>query len=292
MFIYKITNNVNGKVYIGQTINAVELRFKRHINDSKNNVLDTHFARAIRKYGENCFICEVIDTANTQDELNKKEQEWIRFYNSVESGYNETDAISKCGGNTYMSKSPDELKKISKKISVTKIGKLNPNSKSVKCLNVDNGEELFFDTVEDCRRYFGERTHRFITTRVNGNTRGLFKGVWAIAYIESDYTYNTEARHGMAVVVKDSNGNIRRFVSIREAARVLNVNRGGLQGLLKNGKTRSMELKGFECWFDCEGVTTNPDECKGVGDEIGTSSKRTATSYDVEDIVCTNGDIG
>ena len=49
MEIYKITNKINGKVYIGQTIRPVEYRFNRHMNDALNNILDTHFARAIRK---------------------------------------------------------------------------------------------------------------------------------------------------------------------------------------------------------------------------------------------------
>lgn len=104
MYVYKITNLVNGKVYIGQSIRAIQQRFTRHINDAINNKLDTHFARAIRKYGSDNFVIELIDTANTQDELNLKEQYWIRHYDSVCHGYNETDAICKCGSNTYMSK--------------------------------------------------------------------------------------------------------------------------------------------------------------------------------------------
>ena len=51
MWIYKITNIQNNKVYIGQTIRPIEQRFHRHLNDALNNILDTHFARAIRKYG-------------------------------------------------------------------------------------------------------------------------------------------------------------------------------------------------------------------------------------------------
>lgn len=51
MYVYKITNKHNDKVYIGQSIRPIEERFKRHINDSLNNILNTHFARAIRKYG-------------------------------------------------------------------------------------------------------------------------------------------------------------------------------------------------------------------------------------------------
>ena len=59
-----------------------------------NNVIDTHFARAIRKHGEDSFIVEIIDTAKTQEELTQKEREWILYYNSIDNrfGYNETAA--------------------------------------------------------------------------------------------------------------------------------------------------------------------------------------------------------
>ena len=82
-----------------------------------HNILDTHFARAIRKYGPDQWQLEVIDAATTQDELNQKEQYWIKYYNSVEEGYNETDAISKCGGNTYQSKTEEELKRVASKLN-------------------------------------------------------------------------------------------------------------------------------------------------------------------------------
>ena len=42
MWIYKITNIQNNKVYIGQTIKPIEQRFHRHFNDALNNILDTH----------------------------------------------------------------------------------------------------------------------------------------------------------------------------------------------------------------------------------------------------------
>jgi group I intron endonuclease len=66
MIIYKITNTLNGKMYIGQTIRSIEERWKRHKNDALNNILNTHFARAIRYYGPEVFTVEVIDIATTQ----------------------------------------------------------------------------------------------------------------------------------------------------------------------------------------------------------------------------------
>lgn len=75
MIIYKITNIKNNKVYIGQTINSLEDRWRRHQTDALNNVIDTHFARAIRYYKPESFIAEIIDTAQTQEELTQKEHD-------------------------------------------------------------------------------------------------------------------------------------------------------------------------------------------------------------------------
>jgi hypothetical protein len=59
---------------VGQTIRPIKQRFQRHINDAINCKLNTHFARAIRKYGQESFNIYVIDIARDQNELNYKEQ--------------------------------------------------------------------------------------------------------------------------------------------------------------------------------------------------------------------------
>lgn len=185
MWIYKITNIQNNKVYIGQTIRPVEQRFHRHINDALNNILDTHFARAIRKYGKENFIIEIIDTATTQDELNQKERYWIRFYDAVDKGYNETDAISKCGGNTYQSKSEEEMSIIKNKIRQTKLGAKNPMARKVKRINVKTNEVDIFDTVIACAQACGIKNGKTsINTRLNGQVKSPFKNTWIFEYYE------------------------------------------------------------------------------------------------------------
>lgn len=190
--IYKITNLVNNKMYIGQSARGVAERFHRHICDAMNGKLDTHFARAIRKYGPENFTVDVIDTVDNQEELNQQEQYWIRAYDSIHHGYNETDAIYKSGGNTYMSKTESEMLAIGARIRETKLGSKNPHSRKIKCRNEITGEELFFDTVKECQEYFGETRHRFITSRVTHCTRSLYLGEWNIAYQEEPYAELTE----------------------------------------------------------------------------------------------------
>lgn len=90
MIIYKSTNNITGKVYIGQTTQTLEKRVNNHIKESKTNK-NRPFMSAINKYGKDNFIFEIIDSATDLDELNDKEIYWINYYNSVSpNGYNIT----------------------------------------------------------------------------------------------------------------------------------------------------------------------------------------------------------
>lgn len=183
MWIYKITNIQNNKVYIGQTIRPIEQRFHRHLGDAINNVLDTHLARAIRLYGKDNFIIEEIDSAQTQDALNQKEQYWIRFYNSVKDGYNETDAISKCGGNTYQSKTESEMEAIKEKLRQTKLGAKNPMAQKIKRTNIITNEVDIFDTVISCARACGIKNGKTsISTRLNGQIKSPYKNTWIFEY--------------------------------------------------------------------------------------------------------------
>ena len=50
MLIYKITNTVNGKIYVGQTVRTLEERKWQHINTAKNGHKN-HLYNAMRKYG-------------------------------------------------------------------------------------------------------------------------------------------------------------------------------------------------------------------------------------------------
>jgi len=91
MLIYKITNAVNNKVYIGQTTNTLKYRFDQHLRETASlKRKNTYFHNAIEKYGIENFVVEKIDEAETIEELNQKEIFWIEFYksNQKQFGYN------------------------------------------------------------------------------------------------------------------------------------------------------------------------------------------------------------
>lgn len=72
-FIYKISTTKTNKVYIGKTTKTIEKRFKEHINNALNNNTTYKLSSAIRKYGVDTFKVELIDTADTPEELALKE---------------------------------------------------------------------------------------------------------------------------------------------------------------------------------------------------------------------------
>lgn len=88
-FIYVITNNVNGKKYVGQTIMDVSLRFSKHCLRSQYR---SRISYAIEKYGKDNFSVETIDTAKDQSDLDSLEQMYIFAYGTTDSklGYNVT----------------------------------------------------------------------------------------------------------------------------------------------------------------------------------------------------------
>lgn len=87
--IYKITNIENEKSYIGQTIHAPEKRFKEHLNRALRGETFYPLANAIRKYGKDSFIIEILGEYQA-NELNDWEKYWINYYNTFERGYNAT----------------------------------------------------------------------------------------------------------------------------------------------------------------------------------------------------------
>ena len=70
MIIYKITNKINGKVYIGQTIQPLKKRWNLHRAKKSGCPALT---RAFEKYGKDNFDICIIDHAHAREELDNKE---------------------------------------------------------------------------------------------------------------------------------------------------------------------------------------------------------------------------
>lgn len=141
MKIYTITNLINGKKYVGQTIqkNPRE-RWHRHCSP---HPIETAIHKAIEKYGKDNFEFKIVDEAHSIDELNRKEVVWIKSLDTYRNGYNRD-----IGGNNR-AMSVETRKKISKKMQ----GKLHRTKglRAVVCIN--NGKE--FCSQMEAVRFFG-----------------------------------------------------------------------------------------------------------------------------------------
>lgn len=87
-YIYKISNDINDKLYIGQTRYSLNYRFKLHVQDSKNK-LDRPLYRAMNKYGIEHFTISLIEEC-PDDQLNEREIYWIKTLQAYSEGYNAT----------------------------------------------------------------------------------------------------------------------------------------------------------------------------------------------------------
>lgn len=86
--IYKITNIINNKIYIGYTSKTLEERFKNHCKKTSGCI---YISRAIQKYGKNNFTIELLEESDNKDYIiNERETYWINYFHSNDKdiGYN------------------------------------------------------------------------------------------------------------------------------------------------------------------------------------------------------------
>ena len=177
--VYKRTNKINGKMYIGQTCQTLDKRWA----NGKGYRHCRKFNAAIEKYGVNNFIHEVLKDNLTQQEADYWEQYFINKYDSVNQGYNlktgnshcvyseeSKQKMSKNHANVSSENNPMYGKKHStatrKKMSQNRHDKTGADScfaKKVRCINT--GE--VFGCMKDAAQYAGLTSHSAISMCVN-----------------------------------------------------------------------------------------------------------------------------
>jgi len=224
MIIYKATNNITGKCYIGQTINSLDKRIKGHLKESKEEN-NRPFLMSLQKHGLDNFLFEIIDYANNLDELNDKEIYWINELNTVSpNGYNLT-----CGGQGKKMKTTEEFGKIVSE----------GLKKSEKWQATKNSEE-----------YINKMKKSFI---------GFFKGkkfsedhknkIWE-KNKERVLKYNKSTSKDWIIV--NNQNNIERISSKEEFSKEIGLDSGCVSRMskrLKQGK-KTKRYGGYYCFFN------------------------------------------
>ena len=135
--IYKITNLINHKMYIGKTTKSVECRWKQHLRDASNPNKDTVLGRSINKHGKEAFTVEVIVDDLPEEFLDAAETYWIDHFNTFKGvGYNCTH-----GGDGTLGITPWNAGKVGvfsketlEKMSKAKLGKIPTNLEQLRLL--------------------------------------------------------------------------------------------------------------------------------------------------------------
>jgi group I intron endonuclease len=115
MLIYKVTNNINGKIYIGKTTRTLEKRKSGHLSNAKYN--ESYFHKALNKYGFDNFTWETIyNKITSEEDLNELEEFLISEYSvfNKDNLYNILKGGDSPPNRKGISLSEEHRKKISK----------------------------------------------------------------------------------------------------------------------------------------------------------------------------------
>ena len=173
--IYMYANKINGKRYVGQTIDFNK-RHKKHISSSYNKKREYDynypFHRAIRKYGIKNFEIKILaDNIQTQDKINEYEIFFIKRYNTLcknGKGYNVANGGS--NGNPYAGKTEDEMEKFRRNQSKTMKGKFcGENHPMYGKYHSDETKQKISENHADVKGKNHPRAKRVAQYDLNGN---------------------------------------------------------------------------------------------------------------------------
>ena len=137
--IYKITNTINGKCYIGQSVN-IERRLEFHKKLlSYGNHPNNHMQNSVNKYNIDNFTFEIIEECD-KSKLSDRERYWISHYNSMNEGYNMTSG----GENIPGWQQTDEVR-----LKISEALKINNPMKRKEVSKKANSDRIWLETSRE-----------------------------------------------------------------------------------------------------------------------------------------------
>jgi len=168
-YVYKITNLINNKIYIGITSRDPKIRFNEHFSNKKELLY-----KAKEKYGKENFSLEIIENNLPKKEIGIKEKYYINFYNSLApNGYN----LSTAG---FSDKGISEEGKL--KLKKANLGINNPKChKIILMIDISSMKILKkkFGSTREAARFLGnENKYRAIAYCLSGKSRTSQGYIW------------------------------------------------------------------------------------------------------------------
>lgn len=160
--IYIIKNRINSKIYVGQTWDTLEYRWRSGHGYAKC----THLQHAITKYGKNNFYYEILTVCSTQEVADYWESYFIQRFDSVKNGYNLLTGRSN-------GKHSEETKR---KISVAKLGTIASEEARKNMSKAQTGRKHSLQTKEKMSKIkFGKKPYE-MTDKIRQTFSELNKG--------------------------------------------------------------------------------------------------------------------
>jgi group I intron endonuclease len=210
MLVYLITNKINEKQYVGQTTQSLPRRWKFHCSKNSNCLA---LKSAIQKYGIDNFSIEIVYTASSLEELNKKEIEFINKFNTLSpNGYNLTT-----GGLNYIRSEESRKKKSNSRKGVVPwnkgLTKEDPRVASHVSYGENNGSWKN-GPMKD--KKYSEKTKKQMSDVKKGK-KSLLKGR---KISEAHKKASFEGRKKIAIVCNETG---KTYLSVRLASEDLNI---------------------------------------------------------------------
>lgn len=118
----------SGKSYIGQTIKPLNYRISGHVCEARKDSHNRKICNAFNKYGRIACQSEILFESTNQDEINEKEQEYIRLFDSISNGYNSSiGGESGCLGYKHSPSTIERFKETRKGTKNSMFGKSRPD---------------------------------------------------------------------------------------------------------------------------------------------------------------------
>lgn len=208
--IYLITNLVNGKRYVGQTIKPIGKRLKEHFKAAFVENRCAIICSAIRKYGKDSFSIECLQDNVLIDDLDAAERCWIEHYDTFgKTGYNATTGGNQC-------RISDETKA---KISIALMGHLVSEETRKKISEAQIGTH-----VGELNSFYGkthsEETIAQIKKTLTGKMAGENNPFYGKKHSEESRKKNSESHIGLQAGEKHPRSKLteKDVLEIREAA--------------------------------------------------------------------------
>lgn len=266
--IYKITNIKDNRVYIGQTslVNPIK-RWEQHYNQAINSNNNLYLYKAIRKHGIENFSFQIIENNIPISELDKKEKEYISFYESNKrgKGYNLTD-----GGNTSIRSKINEkqaieiIELLKKNISIKEIAlKYNISPSSVSDINcgdswgfsyikypirkhTNNKKNFSNDEIKEIYSLLNqEKTYSYIAQKFNTSIQTISKINKGQEYFSNNISYPI-SKNNTSFTHLDS----KQIENIVHMLLTTNKNYNEISNILKIGRKTISNINNGKAYID------------------------------------------